>query len=265
METNVADDRDSWGANVVPSWVVPVFRWQEASKSDDIFARLVQAGTHLITFEPAPSQPTLTHCFKLGTEYWIWQPDVGGAVFTDDPPELLLRPLVGRSRARFETTVWRSWLPAIYPIWQRQVIHASAVASPAGDVIVFTGPSGACKSTTAYGMARRKKWTLVSDDALAFSCPQDSSHESIRLHPLRRVARLRQATARYFGRSRASEVPFEWPHVPLQLKAVYALDASSDLSTTVNFSPLGAAERFPLLLAQAFAMKIGRASCRERV
>ena len=248
----------------VSSWVAPATCWQDVSDGDAVLAHLVEFGRLLITLQPAPNESTPTHCFRVGPEYRIWQPEVGGAVFTEDRPELLLQPLAGSNRARFEKMVWRSWLPAIYPIWKRQVIHASAVASPAGDVIVFSGPSGACKSTTAYGLTRRDTWTLVADDALAFSCPSDNL-EPIALHPLRRFVRLRQATAYHFGKSRAGEVAFEWPRVPLRLRAIYVLDSNSDLATPVGFSRLGAGEGFQLLLLQAFAMSLLEAHHNQRL
>ena len=245
------------------SWVVPVLRWQVVSEGDDVFARVSTAGQHLATWPVDDKAPT--HCFLVGQQYWIWQPEFGGATFTADRPELVLCPCAGVDRSQFEELVWRSWLPAIYPIWLRQVLHASAVASPTGDVIAFTGPSGASKSTTAYALARRLGWTPVSDDAMAFSCHADDPDAPITLYPIRSEARLRQATAQYFGKSEAMDIPFDWPSTTLRLKVIYALDPSPDPSTPVSFAPLKAAESLPLLLAQAHAFSVNEPEHNQRL
>ena len=239
----------------MPSWVLPAVRWQTVSPADDIVGWLAATGDHLVTWPPGPFEQTPTYCYRLGQQYWIWQPDVGGVAFTADRPDLLLQPLTDTDPLKFEQLVSRSWLPAVYPIWNRQVLHASAVASRTGDVIAFTGPSGACKSTTAYGLSQRTRWTMVADDTLAFSC-SDAANEPIALHPLRSEARLRHATATHFGQPEAIEIPFTWPAMPLRLKAIYALDASDNPETSVAFTPLRAAESFPLLLAQAHALSL---------
>ena len=244
------------------SWVVPVLRWQVVSEADDVFVRVSSAGQHLATWqdEQAP-----THCFLVGQQYWIWQPVFGGATFTADRPELVLCPCAGVDRSQFEELVWRSWLPAIYPIWLRQVLHASAVASTNGDVIAFTGPSGASKSTTAYGLSQRPGWTPVSDDAMAFSSHADDTDAPIILYPLRSEARLRQATAQYFGKPEATDIPFNWPSTQLRLKVIYALDPSPDPSTPVSFAPLKAAESLPLLLAHAHAFSVNDPEHNQRL
>ncbi|MEQ1907212.1 MAG: hypothetical protein ABMA15_00215 [Vicinamibacterales bacterium] len=245
------------------SWVVPVLRWQVVSQTDDVFVRVSTAGQHLATWPVDGEAPT--HCFLVGQQYWIWQPEFGGATFTADRPELVLCPCTGVDRSQFEQLVWRSWLPAIYPIWHRQVLHASAVASPTGDVIAFTGPSGASKSTTAYALAQRPGWTPVSDDALAFSCHPNDTDAPINLYPLRSEARLRQATAEYFGKSEATDIPFDWPSTCLRLRVIYALDPSPDPSTPVSFTRLKAAESLPLLLAQAHAFSINEPEHNQRL
>lgn len=237
------------------AWVVPATSWREVHPANDILQRLAATGRHLVTWPPAPFERTPTHCYQVGPQYWIWQPEIGGVTFTADRPELVLHALFDTDKSHFEQLVARSWLPAIYPIWKRQVLHASAVTSPVGDVIAFTGPSGASKSTIAYALAQRPAWSMIADDTLAFSCV-DRAAATIALHPLRSEARLRQATAEYFGKPEATEVPFVWPSIPLHLKAVYALDPSSDPTADVTFSKIRAAESLPLLLEQAHALSL---------
>lgn len=237
----------------MPTWVSPAIRWTPLSPADDVLNRLETTGRHLITWPPAPFESTSTYCYLIDGHYWIWQPDVGGVVFTADLPELLLHPLADTDRAQFEHLVRRSWLPAIYPIWRRQVLHASAVANPSGEVIAFTGPGGAGKSTTAFALAQRAGWRMVADDTLAFSC---DAADHIELHPLRSEARLRAATAAHFGNDDAHEVPFTWPDGPLRLAAIYALDASDDGTAPIVFTPLSASDVFTTILGQAHALSL---------
>src|SRR3954468_13439747 len=201
----------------VSSWVVPVTHWRAVGEGEDPFVHLAAHGHLLVAWPPAPFERTPTYCYTIDDQFWVWQPEVGGVRFNAQPPDLVLLPLAGTDREAFLRLVSRSWLPAIYPIWQRQVLHASAVASEvSGDVIAFTGPSGAGKSTTAYGVAQRRDWQLVADDTLAFSVDgHDRPEPRIRLYPLRNEARLRPATAEYFGESEATEVPFAWPSIDL--------------------------------------------------
>lgn len=239
-------------------WVVPDLHWLEAADAATIEGRLEAEGEVLVTWPPTPFEQTPTHCYRVGDDYWVWQPEVGGVRFRTAEPELFLYPLAGTDRSWFEHLVARSWLPAIYPIWQRQVLHASAVARRAtGDVIAFSGPSGAGKSTTAYGMAQRPGWTLVADDTLAFSCSDAASApDAITLYPLRREARLRPATAEYFGMDDATEVPFEWPAAPLRLRALYVLEGRDAPDAPTAFTRLGTAESYTFVLGQAHAMTL---------
>jgi hypothetical protein len=66
-----------------------------------------------------------------------------------------------------EDTYWRSVLPLFLQHRGLQVLHASAVAGPAG-VVGFCGRAGAGKSTVAYGLSRRGN-RLWADDGLVVS------------------------------------------------------------------------------------------------
>jgi hypothetical protein len=250
----------------MPSWVVPTTHWRPVREVEDVLGHLNAEGTLLVTWPPAPFEHTPTHCFQLEDDYWIWQPEVGGVQFTATAPDLVLHPIRGTDLAWFEQLVTRSWLPAIYPIWQRQVLHSSAVAATvSGDVIAFTGSGGAGKSTTAYGLARRPGWTLVADDTLAFSTDTQSPQISLTLHPLRRAARLRAETAVHFGKPHATEEPFDWPAIPLRLRVVYVLDGSLEPASDTQVTGLSVAEAYPLLLGQAHAMTLEQPEHNQRL
>ena len=154
-------------------------------------------GTRAADHRRAPLKPSQPIAIAWD-QYWI-AASVGAVQFTALDPRLSAFPFPDSDTSWFREVVQRAWLPAIYPFWGRQVIHASA-AGPAHttDVIAFTGPTLAGKSTTAYAMGRRPGWRLISDDTLAFTTPPG---DGIRLHPIRNDARLRPASAHYFGKT----------------------------------------------------------------
>jgi hypothetical protein len=252
------------------SWILPTTDCEPVTSDADILRRLSTEGELLVSWPPEAFERTPTHCFRVGDHFWIWQPEVGGVRFSAATPHLRLHPLTQTDPYWYDVLVWRSWVPAIYPVWNRQVLHASAVAwSTTGEVIAFTGPSGAGKSTTAYGLSRRPGWSLVADDTLAFEAsgargaePQPSA---IALYPLRKQVRLRQPTAEYFGKSVETQESFEWPDGPLQLGAIYVLDSRADTIEDVTISRLPAAEGYPLLLAQAHALTLNVAAHNQRL
>ena len=167
-------------------------------------------------------------------------------------------PWPGADPVRFRQIVTRSWLPAIYPLWGCQVLHASAVACAAnGTTVAFTGATHAGKSTTAYGMGRRPGWRAICDDTLAFSVSQgrdDSPRPVIPLHPIPNDARLRPASAKYYGVPDESPETLTWPDGVLRLNAVYFIDGHEAFGRTAEFERLRAAEALPLLLQQAYAL-----------
>ncbi len=235
-------------------WTEPLAEWQEGVDSVARYNELVERGTLLATWPALPFEETATECFQIGQEYWIWQVGVGGICVFADRPAFVAYPSPQVDRTWFDRLVSRSWLPTVYQIWGRQVLHASAVASStSGEVVAFTGSSGAGKSTMAYGLGMRPRWTLICDDTLAFSHASSSDARRIVLHRLRNDARLRPASAEYYGTTGA---PLEWPKHPLRLKAVYALQASPDHCRGAQFTRLRSAESYPLLLEQAYALTL---------
>jgi hypothetical protein len=252
------------------SWVVPTTDCEPVAGDADILRRLTIEGELLVSWPPEAFERTPTHCFRVGDHFWIWQPEVGGVRFSAATPHLRLHPLTQTDPDLYDVLVWRSWVPAIYPVWNRQVLHASAVAwAKTGEVIAFTGSSGAGKSTTAYGLSRRPGWRLVADDTLAFEASDDRGsgrqRSPIALYPLRKQVRLRRPTAEHFGKAEETEESFEWPGGPLQLDAMYVLDGRADTIGDVTISRLGAAEGYPLLLAQAHAITLNVPAHNQRL
>jgi hypothetical protein len=245
----------------VTPWVEPTTDWHPVVDDTVIASWLMPDSERFHTWPAAPFERTPTYCYRrvskghtavhhVNPEFCIWQPEVGAARFSAAVPHLTLHPLPHTDRASFALTVWRSWLPAIYPLWGRQVLHASAVALATGDVFAFTGSTGAGKSTLAYGLSRREGWRPVADDTLVFS-----SAPTIALHPLRLQARLRAETAAHYGLPAAVEEPFEWPGESMTLRAIYVLDGH-DRDDAVEIARMGAGDGYRRLLAQAHAMSL---------
>ena len=207
--------------------------------------------THLVTWPATEFDTTETDCFSVGDQIWIWQPEVGAVRFLLNEARLDAFRWPDSDPARFRQIVTRAWLPAIYPLWGRQVLHASAIACPAtGESVAFTGSTHAGKSTTAYGVARRGAWRLVCDDTLGFSVEDGT----IPLYPLPNQTRLRPASADYYGVTGQAPETLNWPDLSVQLKTVYVLDGDEDHPAGAEFTRLRAAEALPLLLRQAYAL-----------
>jgi hypothetical protein len=233
-------------------WTQPIAHWRVPVDSAARHRELLDTGRLLSRWEAAPLESAPTDCFMLGTAYWIWQPGVGGIQFFSDQPEFFAFPEAHADHSWFEYVVRRSWLPAVYQVWGRQVIHASAVARrETGDVVIFAGPSHAGKSTLAYGLSRRAGWCHVGDDTVAFS----SSASGLLLHPLPNEARLRPQTASHYGRPGIPE-PIAWPDATLNLRRVYFLSGSPDSPVPVSIESLNVADRYRGLLEQAHAFAL---------
>jgi hypothetical protein len=153
-------------------WAEPVLEWRAPRDYAALQDRLQRDAELLTTWPVAPSEAFPTDCYRLGEQYWISQRSVGAVQFTALDPHLFAYPFPDGDASWFREVVQRAWLPAIYPFWGRRVIHASAAGpSDTNDVIAFTGPTLAGKSTTACAMGRRPGWRLISDDTLRRSLP----------------------------------------------------------------------------------------------
>jgi len=246
----------------VEPWVEPVIDWRTGEEAAGHHARVAQ-GELLAQWPPSPSEQFPTDCVRVGRDFLIWQRDVGGLRFRADEPSCAAFPAQGADPSWFVHVVTRSWLPAVYQVWGRQVLHASAaIRRDTGRVVAFAGPSGAGKSTLAYGLADRPGWRPLSDDTLAFSI----DGTNVRLHPLQNNTRLRPSAASHFGvTSGLSPAAIEWPEPPIALDRIYFLSAHEDFSVDAEMELLPAPERYRLLLGQAHAFSLKLAEHNQRL
>ena len=98
----------------------------------------------------------------------------------------------------------------------------------------------------AYGLGRRSGWSLVSDDTLAFSSGLASGAVEITVHRLRNDARLRPASAEYFGRTEQAAESYDWAARPPRLTAVYFLDGDSNLPCRRSHHDTGSGRKLRL-------------------
>jgi hypothetical protein len=246
----------------VTGWTQPAERWQEAHDPERQLAWLHASGVVVARWPALPTEPSPTECFQVGADYWLWQPGIGGLQALTDPPSFVAYRDHACPPERFEALVRRSWVPSVYQVWGRQVLHASAVAREDGErVVALVGPTGVGKSTLAYGLGQRPGWTQIADDTVAFSRDGDS----IRLHPLLNHRRLRAASAAYFGKPMMSGEVVGWPSLPLRLTGLYLLAEDAAQAEPVSITAGSAAESYPVLLGQAFALSVAVPSHNEQL
>lgn len=235
------------------AWVEPTVRWQPGIDSPEHGRRLAQEGTRLVRWPAAPFEDSPTDCFKLGPdEYWIWQSGVGGVRFTADQPAFDAFPSETVDSERFRYVLEYSWLPTVYQVWGRQVLHAGAVArTRSGGVVVFSGPSGAGKSTLSYALAQRAGWQQIGDDTVSFSL----RGEQLELHPIPNQIRLKEPSAGHFG---IGAEPVRWPSGPLALRGICFLEGreAASRSAPATLRPMTAVQSYPRLLTQAHTLTL---------
>jgi hypothetical protein len=138
-----------------------------------------------------------------------------------------------------------------------EVLHASAVLSPAG-VVGFCGRPGSGKSTIAYGLAARGHlhW---ADDALAL----DAATPPPTAFPLPFAARLRPEPAAHYARLGAN--PQSAPDRPQPLRLLFVLGRHAHDSGGIDIVPLSPADRFLATLAHASYYDFPDEARRERM
>jgi hypothetical protein len=141
----------------------------------------------------------------------------------------------------------RTALPMALQSLGRQVLHASAVRTPAG-VIAFCGDSGTGKSTLAYAAARRG-YRLWADDAVAF----DVTGADVVALPLPFRIILRPESSAFFGSDADTDVQSPAATGPEPLAAVVILERIEDRGVSV--ARLSGADAFPAALAQGYCYR----------
>ena len=155
----------------------------------------------------------------LGDRHWVHVPGLGAFSFAQDANGISAFPNAGADPALVEDTYRRTVLPLALQALGREVLHASAVRTPAG-VIALCAVSGTGKSTLAGGLSRRGH-ELWADDAVAFEM-QGAAVDAL---PLPFSLRLRPASAAHFADSDVDR-GLRTPERRAPLAAVFVLERS---------------------------------------
>jgi hypothetical protein len=177
---------------------------------------------------------TASFCFAADSNVVaIPEPDV--------PPEIV------------EDAYFRNVLPLVIQLRGHEVLHASAVVTRAG-LLVICGVSGAGKSTFAYGLSQRG-CSLWADDAVAL----DIDEAPITAFPVPFSLGLRSDASRFFGReSRIAATTVAARSVPF---AVMTLEpALGHASRVVDITSLEPAAAFTALLPHAYFFRLSDAA-----
>lgn len=198
--------------------------------------------------------------------YWLGCFVVGGIRFNLASDKISAFPAQGVSEDVFERTLAHEWLPLVYQAWGYQVLHASAAACRAGgQVVAFSGDTGAGKSTLGFGLGQRPGWVQIADESLAMLI----RNGRVELAPIPNFTRLRPHSARYFQRGSRDFDWLEWPSGELTLKGIYFLEVTPTEAGTstppVKVIQLNGAEAYPMILQQAFALSLTRHDHNQRL
>lgn len=215
--------------------------------------RIRSRGRLLATWPGFDSSDSPTLCFQEGDGVWILRADRGGIRFGRDEHDLRGYPKEGADAEQFKRMVFHDWLPFVYNFWGLQVLHASAaVHTPSGQVVAFSGASGAGKSTFGYGLGLLPPWRQIADDSLAFSAQPDS----LRLLPIPNEVLLRPASAGYYGEVAVGGEQLGWANGPLRLERIFLLEPSDELDSPARLLPVSPARAYVLLLQQAYTLAL---------
>ena len=102
--------------------------------------------------------------YTAGGYCWAHFPGAASFRFLPDHGAVVALPDTNGSPDSIEDTYLRAVLPLVLQLRGHEVLHASAVSTPRG-LVVLCGVSGTGKSTFAYGLSRRG-FPLWADDAV---------------------------------------------------------------------------------------------------
>jgi hypothetical protein len=196
-------------------------------------------------------------------------PGLASFEFTLTGDEVVVRAASSARPETVEDQFHRTALPLVLQARGREVLHASAVTTPAG-VVALCAEKENGKSTLAYALARRG-YPLWADDAVAIEL-EDERAWTVSV-PF--TLRLRPASASHFEVA-ASSPPAD-PSVPrvvvtgaggarAPMRAIFVLTrlrTVGDATTAIEVRRLDASDAFTALLANAYCFSLGDADRKQ--
>ena len=190
--------------------------------------------------------------YTAGGYCWAHFPGAASFRFLPDHGAVVALPDTTGSPDSIEDTYLRGVLPLVLQLRGQEVLHASAVSTPRG-LVVLCGVSGTGKSTFAYGLSRRG-FPLWADDAVVLDIADgDTGAWQV---PFR--LRLHADAATFFGgdagkQSRAATTPSRSSfHALLILER----QAESVPPPPVRISRLAPTDAFVGLLPHAYCFRL---------
>jgi hypothetical protein len=168
---------------------------------------------------------------------------VGSFVFAGRTGPIVGYPSDGATDELVEDAYRRTVLPLALQAVGSEILHASAVSTPAG-TIALCAVSGTGKSTLAYALSRNG-FPLWSDDAVQFRVDKGR----VVAIPLPFALRLKAESIAFFGTvepQRVHEVP------PAPLAAIYVLERGDEL----NLEQMATVDAFPAVLTHAYCFEL---------
>jgi len=241
-------------------------------------ATLDGAVRHALRIDPGPAAETYRFSDD-GASMALCRRDQPLIVFDRADATLSYRPVPGPSTSLPKddlTTLIGLFLPKVLASWYPLAMHASAVATDGG-ALLLSGRSGAGKTTTARSLARDLPSTrLLSEDVVLLSAIGQGSAVVGGIEPIlgawiaEAAAQLAAAptTARPSLQPLAAELRRAEPAVPL--KRIVFLDAGRRVGRAWSFRPLRGTAALRLVFLNSFlpssrpdALTVHLAACRD--
>ena len=207
----------------------------------------------------------LAYAESLGDEYWMHLPGLASFRFSSRGDEVAATVAAAVREELVLDAYRRRVLPMALQVCGREVLHASAVRSPAG-VTALCADSETGKSTTAFGLSGRG-YPLWADDLVAF----DISDHVGRAISLPFNMRLRPSAAALFDlETTQSPIATSDDHSPpgketAPLLAVCVLRREDAGGAQVAVRRLPLAEAFAALLAHAWSFGLEDSERKRRM
>ncbi len=150
-------------------------RWSRAERTAERVRELRNGSQVLLSVDLSP-----------GAGYLLHAPGFGRVLVAPDGTELICAPEPGS--AEWGTLLTAQALPLAATLQGLEVLHASGVVLQ-GRAALFTGPTGAGKSSLAAALLRRGAAELLSDDTVAL----ESRGDTLIAHPGAALLQLQDA------------------------------------------------------------------------
>jgi hypothetical protein len=198
---------------------------------------------------------------NLGDEYWMHLPDLASFRFTSRGDEVAAAVSGTATDELVLDAYRRRILPMALQVSGREVLHASAVRSPAG-VTALCADSETGKSTIAFGLSSRG-YPVWADDLVAFEV---SDHGGVAIS-LPFTMRLRPPSAALFKQT--DSVPVDEHVSPgaenSPLAAICVLRRESTLTSPVSVQRLSSGEALAAVLSHAWSFALQDAERKRRM